>query len=114
MKNLKLLFATLVTLCAVACSHGRHTLIATQSDNYSVRLEYEGTLVFNNDQTQIERISRDGYMSFKRNSDELYASTDESGKIFYELNGETVSKLDGLGQGMLNEAISMAVKSNHK
>ena len=114
MKNLKLIIASLLTVCAMACHHGRHTIIATQSGNYSVKLEYEGTIAFNEDQTQIEGISRDGYLSFKRNNDELYVSSDGSNKITYELNGEKADKLDTMGQGMLAEAIRMVVKSTHK
>jgi len=114
MKSLKFILAALFTLCAMACHHGRHVIIATQSGNYSVKLEYEGTLIFNDAQTQIEGISRNGYISFKRNNDELYAASDGSGKINYELNGEKVNKLDGMAQGMLTEAIRMVVKSSHK
>ena len=112
MKNLKLLFAILFTLCVIACHRGRHVIIATQSGNYSVKLEYEGTIAFNEEQTEIEGISRDGYLSFKRNNDELYAASDGSGKITYELNGEKINKLDDMGQGMLAEAIRMVVKSS--
>jgi len=114
MKNLKLLLAVLFTLCFMACHHHRHVTIATQSGNYNVKLEYEGTIVFNDDQTQIEEISRDGYISFKQNDDELYAERDPSGKVAYQLNGEKVNKLDATGQEMLNEAIKMVVKSSHR
>jgi hypothetical protein len=41
-------------------------------------------------------------------------SADASGKIFYELNGKKVAKLNGTGQRLLSEAIRMIVKSSHK
>lgn len=97
----------------LSCNHHRHVTIATHADNYNMRLEYEGTLVFNIDRTKLEAISNNGYIDYKRNSDELYASADKNGRINYELNGTKLTHLDNTAQSMLNEAIRMIIKSRH-
>jgi len=112
MKKLSTLLIALSITFMLSCHHHPHVVIATHSNNYDMRLEYTGTFAFSNDRTKIQAISRNGYIDFKRNGDELYASTDPVGHVRYKLNGTQVNKLDDMGQGMLDEAIRMIIKSS--
>jgi hypothetical protein len=113
MKKLNLLIIALLATAILSCNHHRHVVIATHSNNYDLRLEYTGSFVFSNDRTKVETISHDGYIDYKRNGDDLYASPDNAGHIRYELNGTKVDKLDTAGQNMLEDAIRMIIKSSH-
>jgi len=113
MKKLTLFTIAAASLVMLSCHHGRHTTIASHSDNNDVKLEYEGTITISTDKTRITDISHGGYLDYKHNSDELYASEAPDGSICYKLNGAQVAGLDQAGQKMLSEAIGMIVKSNH-
>ncbi len=113
MKKLSTLIIAFSAIFILSCHRHRHVVIATHSNNYDMRLEYEGSLAFNNDNTKVEGISRDGYIDYKRNSDELHVDADASGHIRYELNGTQLSKLDNTAQSMLDTAIRMIIKSSH-
>ena len=113
MKKLNILTIALVVISISSCRHHRHVTIATHSNNYNVKLEYEGSIAVSTDRTKIERISKGGYVDFKRNNDELYASPDKAGHVHYEMNGTEISKLDDAAQSMLDEAITMIIKSSH-
>jgi hypothetical protein len=113
MKKLSILTLALAAMAISSCHrHHRHVTIATHSGNYNMKLEYEGTMAFNNEGTKVEAISKDGFIDYKRNSDEIYASPDGAGHVRYELNGTPVNQLDNMGQNMLDEAIRMIIKSS--
>lgn len=111
MKKLNILIIALAVVCILSCHRGKHVVIATQSGNSNIRLEYSGSLAFSSDGTKIEGISKGGYFDFKRNDDQLHVSRDENDHIVYELNGTKLAKPDGAAQSMLNEAIRMATRS---
>lgn len=111
MKKLSILILALAVIAISSCHrHHRHVTIVTRSNNYNMKLEYEGTMAFNNEGTKVEAISKDGFIDYKRNSDEIYAAPDAVGHIHYELNGTPVNQLDNMGQNMLDEAIRMIIK----
>lgn len=113
MKKLSTLILVIAVIIISSCHwHRRHVTIATHSGNYNMKLEYAGTMAFSNDRTKVEAISKDGFIDYKRNSDEIYIAPDPSGHVRYEQNGTQVSKLDNMGQNMLDEAIQMVIKSS--
>ena len=112
MKKLNLLIIALEATFVLSCHHKRRVVIASNSGNYSMRLEYSGTMAFYNDGTKLEGISNDGYIDYKRNNDDLYVSADHAGRISYQLDGTKLAKLDNTAQNMLDEAIRMIIKSN--
>jgi hypothetical protein len=114
MKNpLKLITASLALILATSCFRGRHVIISTESNNVSVKIEYAGTIVVNNDKTQIEAISKDGYVDYNNNGNQLHAVSDEKGNIVYELNGNQTTTLDNNGKALLAEAVKIIDKSQH-
>jgi hypothetical protein len=111
MKKLNIFIAALLATIMLSCRHQSHVIIATQNGNSYTKLEYAGSVELNDSQTQIKAISYGGYVNFNRNNDELYAATDRDGKIFYELNGDKVTKLDVTGQNLLAEAVRIIAKA---
>jgi hypothetical protein len=114
MKNqIKLIAALFMLIAFTSCHRGRHVIISTESNNVSIKIEYFGTIVVNNDKTQIEAISHDGYVNYNRNGDQLYAATDNSGHIVYELNGNQTTTLDNNGRELLAEAVKIIAKEQY-
>ncbi|MGN6179396.1 MAG: hypothetical protein ACTHNW_09455 [Mucilaginibacter sp.] len=113
MKKLSISILVLSAIVISSCRHHHHHVtIVTHGNNFNMKLEYEGTMAFNNEGTKVEAISKDGYINYKRNSDEIHVAPDPSGYMRYEQNGAQVARLDNTGQNMLDEAIHMIVKSS--
>jgi len=111
-KSSTFILALLAIVISSCRHHHHHVTMVTHGNNFNMRLEYEGSMAFNNERTKVEAISKGGYIDYKRNSDEVYAAPDASGHVRYELNGTPVNQLDNTGQNLLDEAIRMIVKSS--
>lgn len=111
MKHLKTLLLTLlITASLTACHTGSHVIVSSDDNNTKIKLEYWGTVVLNSDRTAIERISRDGFVDYKKNDEELHIANGPNGHFSYELNGNKTGQLDAAGRGLLIEAIQRIAK----
>ena len=113
MKNSTLLILALL-FTIIACHRGRHVIISTQNNDVSIKIEYYGTIILNNDQSRIESISRNGYINYNKNGNQLYAAPDDNGNVFYEVNGDKTQSLDNKGRQLLAEAVKIIAKEQGK
>lgn len=104
MKRLALACFVAVTLLA-AC-HNRHTSIVVTDDDHYLKIEYTGTIVFNDDNTGIKHISKGGFFKCKNNYDKLKIEANNRGQMVYAINGdEPTPQLNDAGQTLLKDAV---------
>ena len=109
---LLLLIAILLTT-NIGCHGGRHTVIVTKSnDTDYLRIEYSGTILFNDNNTDLHDISPDGYFKCKDNNDKVLIETDRSGHLAYQFNRQDAeAKLtSATGKRLLLKAIQEIAK----
>src|SRR5437867_10224686 len=89
MKKLRFIAAAIgLIIISAACHMGKsHRIISVQNDNGSLKIEYSGTVIFNDDKTAIESISPGGYVRYCKNGKKLKAENNH-GEITYELYDE--------------------------
>jgi hypothetical protein len=99
-----------------ACGLGRkHTTIVENTNNHRIKIEYAGHIAFNNNETAISSISRDGYLEYQNDDRKLNAKNDGRGGVSYELyEGYTKVNPDAEGKKFIAEAIKVIVqKAGH-
>ncbi|MGZ3762985.1 MAG: hypothetical protein ACXVJC_24505, partial [Mucilaginibacter sp.] len=98
-----------------ACrNHNRKTIIATNSDNHSQKVEYTGWISFNSDKTAIESMSERAYLKYDDDNDEIKAKCDSKGNIIYELeDGTKTTALNNEQQQLLIKAIKFICSQQH-
>jgi hypothetical protein len=116
MEKLKIL--TVVSWIAIllsACHFGKHSTIIETGNNYYLRIEYAGTIHFNDDGTAISSISPGGFVKYQNNEKKLEAQNNRDGGISYELsdNGEKLG-LDNRGKEFIAQAVRVMLKKNHR
>ncbi|NCD70580.1 hypothetical protein [Mucilaginibacter agri] len=114
MKKMNLLFIGIAGIISLTACHNRsHRVIAMSNNNTSVRIEYVGDVLFNNEQTGIAAISPHGYVKYERDGRDLFAEN-RKGKIYYEFNGDD-DKLDlnTSERQFVSEAVKDMVKYGH-
>src|SRR4051812_672029 len=115
MKKLRFVTAVIgLIIISAACHMGKtHRIINVQNDNGSLKIEYSGTVIFNNDKTAIESISPGGYVRYCKNGKKLMAESNH-GEITYELYDEDKKLFPGVtDKKFLAEAIKEMVKYGH-
>jgi len=86
-----------------------------KDDNQYLKIEYAGTIVFNNDNTGILHISTNGYFKCKDNESKLFAKANQQGHIVYEANESSpTSNLDENSKSLLIKAIKELKKQQGK
>lgn len=111
MKKLKFLLPALgIMLSLFGCNRGPHVIIATKSENLSIKLEYTGRITLNSDKTAIANISPNGYVTYNKNGEEIFAGRGYSGPVYYKLNGDKLATLNPEARGLLADAIKMIDK----
>lgn len=88
-----------------------------KDDTRYLRIEYAGTIVFNDDNTGILHISPDGYFKCKDKENNLTAEADKKGNLVYEVNGsEPTASLNESSKMLLLQAVKEIEKqqSRHK
>ena len=104
----------LVTILAACHTGRRKTIIATNSDNISQKVEYTGWISFNIDKTAIESMSPRAYFKYNYNDEELIAKSDSRGNITYEMNdGSKTAVLSNENKQLLVEAIKFITSQKH-
>lgn len=115
MKKLRIIIAMLLMGTAfTACHRGSSTVIITQIDDVKIKIEYSGAIMLNDDKTGIQGLSRNGYINYNKNGDQLYVANDQHGSITYELNGNKTTVLNSHGRALLTEAIKLIAKQQGK
>ena len=76
-----------------------------------LKIEAHGDVVFNDDETAVQSISKGGYLKYKMNGKKLYASPDDDGKIYYTINdGAKTQELNGDNKKFLADAIRVMIE----
>ena len=111
----KLVLTCLLAVALLASCHNRHTSIVVADDDHYLKIEYAGTIIFNDDNTGIARISPGGYFKCKNNYDKLLAETNNKGQMVYEVNGEDPTvKLNSAGSILMKDAVREIARQQGK
>jgi deoxyribose-phosphate aldolase len=87
-----------------------HSIIIND-DNGSLEVKYTGEISFNEEETAIRSISRDGYLKFKKNGRKLVVTADDNGLPVYEINGaDKKNTLNDDEKAFLTEAIKVMIE----
>ncbi|WP_143822207.1 hypothetical protein [Mucilaginibacter pedocola] len=115
-KTLQLALAGLVFMVLIsACKHRNTTIISTNDNGNTKRIEYSGQVVFSKDHTGIDFISDGGYVKFERMGKTIAAENDGKGKVVYVYDGGHGSTtLDADGKQFLAEAVQEISKAQAK
>jgi len=125
MKNIKAFAAlTGVLMLIVACNPfdrssrsfvnlslpGNGQSVAIRSDNMSIDIKYSGDILFNKEETAIEKISPGGYLDYRMNNKRLLAEAGANGDVVYNFyNDEDYQNENGTGKQFLVEAIAQMI-----
>src|SRR5436190_8159909 len=92
--------------------HGKRgkTTVTVNDENGSISFVTTGDIVFNEEETAIEKFTDDGSLKFKKDGRKLTAETGDDGKIYYVYNGGTKTQvLDEEGSKFLAKAIQTMI-----
>jgi hypothetical protein len=110
-----IIISTLIMAFSSSCSHKQKTTIVIRENDKYLKMEYSGTIVFNQDNTGILRISPNGYFECKNNASKLLAQPNQKGELVYEVNGGTpTSNLDESSKALLKDAVREIAKQQSK
>src|SRR5579871_770793 len=99
MKQLQFITVFCVIIVAMSCHRGNSIMISNGNDNLTIN--YSGDIKFNDEETTIASISRNGFLKYQKNDKKLFAENDLQGGIKYEMYNDG-NKLDpGSEQGKL-------------
>jgi hypothetical protein len=101
------MLAMALAAITASCHYGRGTTIISTDDNGSTkRIEYSGKVIFSKDKTGIDYISEGGYVKFERNGKTIEAEGDSKGKVIYDYDGgHGTTELNADGKQFLAEAV---------
>ncbi|MDT3403448.1 hypothetical protein [Mucilaginibacter terrae] len=107
---------TLIAVGIFATSCYRSHSSITVSDGHSyLKIEYAGTVVFNDEKTRVVRISPGGYFKCTNNNDKLNIESDRDGKLHYEVNSDDWSNtLNPTGQALMKQAAKEIARQHEK
>ena len=92
--------------------HGKRgkTTVTINDENGSISFVTTEDIVFNEDETAIERFGRDGSLKFKKDGKKLTAETGDDGRIYYTYNdGAKTQVLNEEGSKFLAKAIQTMI-----
>lgn len=99
-----------VTESAVNHQNNNYT-ITVNDESGSLKIEVEGNIVFNDNETAIKSMSKEGYLRYKKNGKKLTAEPGNDGKIYYAYNGgEKTLMLNNEGSRFLAEAVKTMIE----
>ena len=99
-----------IALITTACN-GPHSTIEVDDGTSHLKIEYAGTIVFNDDNTGIVHISPGGYFKCNNNYDNLKVEPNASGHPIYQVNGRAgASNLDRSGEALMIQAAREVAK----
>jgi hypothetical protein len=104
-----IIILAVVVITFAACRP--HSTIVVSNDHSYLKIEYAGTIVFNDDNTAIMHISPGGYFKCKNNYDKLKVEPDASGHPIYQVNGRDAhTTLDRSGEALMIQAAREVAK----
>lgn len=92
--------------------HGKRgkTTVTVNDDKGSISFTVSEDVVFNENETAIEKFVDDGSLKFKKDGVKITAETGEDGNIYYTFDGSAKTKnLSGDGQRFLKDAIQTMI-----
>ncbi|AMR33753.1 hypothetical protein A0256_21110 [Mucilaginibacter sp. PAMC 26640] len=92
----------------------RRTVISINENGNIQKVEYSGTVVFDEQKTGIDYISDGGFLKYEHNGQKIKAEGDDKGRVKYEYNGNAVTKLDEPGKALLAEAAKAVTEQKAK
>ena len=111
-KNVQTICLALLTMLSVVSSCRRGN---TNDGSSSQKIEYAGRIIFNQDKTGIESISRNGYIKFAKNNRKVAAEAGPDGRISYQFDGgDKVNTLSLQQKQFLAEAVKTIIKERSK
>jgi hypothetical protein len=116
MKKLRILLLVAALAGLSACHFGRHhSTIVETGNNYYLKIEYSGSIYFNNEGTAISGISPGGYVKYEFNEIKLKAWHSRNGEVSYEVydNGEKLNPYNE-GKTFIAGAVRMMLMKNHR
>lgn len=118
MNRYKKLQAVVLGLAFVAittsCRQRSTTVISTDDNGQTKRIEYSGQVVFSKDKTGIDYISNGGYVKFELNGRKIEAEN-EKGKVVYNYDGGyKAAVLNADGKQFLAEAVQEISREQEK
>ena len=81
-----------VIVVSTACHYHRYRTktIRVSNDHSSLKIEYCGDIIFNNNETAIEDMAPGGYVRYRKDDDRFTAECDDEGRISYKIiDGDT-------------------------
>ena len=104
-----------VSVIITSCHFGRHTRIVETGNNHYLSIESYGKVHFNPSGTEIEYVSRGGYLKYKNDNKELKAENDGQGGVKYELK-DYGQKLDPKtnGRAFIADAVRIMIAKGYR
>lgn len=89
------IFLTVVIYASAmaSCVHERHVTIATSTNGNHREIECAGLVKFDQKTHEVSTMSPKSWVKYKENGLRLYVKCDETGQIYYQLNGEEKTPL---------------------
>ena len=80
----------LILLISTACHFHHHRIrtVRVNNDNSSLKIEYCGQVIFNDNETAIEDISPDGYVKYSKDDKRFVVRGNADGSISYRLSDD--------------------------
>ncbi len=110
MKTLKRTAVVLILLfVGYACQRGNTISIYNGTDN--IRVNYWGTIKFNDDETAITSISKGGFLRYQKNNERLFAVPLKEGGMKYilRIDGKEIEKDGSEGQKLMANAVKTMI-----
>ena len=105
----------LTLISAVSCRRANSTRIFSDDGTNSQTIQYAGRIIFNPEQTEIESISKGGFLKYERNDNEMEAEPDNNGKVTYEFDGGSkITTLTTSQKQVVAEVIRAVIKARAK
>ena len=77
----------LLAIIATGCHHSRHrtTTIRVRNHNSTLKIQYAGKIVFNENETAIEYLSPNGFVKYRKDNQTFAVRRQGNGKLTYEI-----------------------------
>jgi hypothetical protein len=110
-----IIVTTLIIAFSSSCSNKHKTTIVIKENSKYLRIEYAGTILFNDDNTGILHISPEGYFKCKNQDNKLSAELNQNGQLVYQVNGGSPTfSLDEGSKTLLRTAVREIAKQQSK
>jgi hypothetical protein len=76
-----------IVVVSTACHYHRYRTrtVSVSNDHSSLKIEYCGDIIFNNNETAIEEMAPGGYVKYRKDDDRFVAECNDQGHISYKV-----------------------------